>query len=487
MLNILQRLRNSRRGPGLLSLPCIPCEMAAPSAIVTSSELIYSGRTAQNGVTRELKPPIGNIVPCPIPIGVVSVVVNELAPLSSILPMVSTLLSPSVLANAFANVFSPPFVLVRSLVAELNMSSTVARPPLVAPAALPRPFSVFPRLVVAVPSVAAASATDAVTLLSRGPSRSLQLAPTLSMDAVVRRVSPPTLVCLVAALSIPVLTPLVSLPSVDVRLPSRATAALMPAPRRLTVPSIVLGSPLPVSSVLSELQTRRQSRVRPSTPAVRPCNVPVAPLVRAFVPLNRSLILVLTVAKSPVELARVAFSVAALAPNVFARLLMLSLVRPSAAFVSPVPLSIPVTRLLEDLSRRCVSRASASNAWSALEVLASALVKLSTPLPNRASRLRVVGPLSRPVSRDVISSVASASALENALPIRVSIALVFRFATPGVKVPPPLPPQQVTLVRLLLDVKNATTWASKPPGTIIVVQHPLDPALPTVLPPAAKA
>lgn len=345
----------------------------------------------------------------------------------------------------------------------------------------------FPRLAVASSSVAVASSTELETLPSRGPSRSLKLAPTLLTEVPVRRVSRSMCLWLVAALSIPVLTPLVSAPSEPVRLPSRATAVFMPAPRRPTVTPVILGIRPPPSSLLRVLQTPRQFRVRPDMPVVRPCRVAVAPLVRAFVPPNMSLTLAEIVLKSPDESSNVASSVPASAPMVLARLPTLPPDRPSLPMVPPVSLSMPESRSPESLSRPRVSNASESNAANVDDALASAPVKPFTPPSKPASAVRDPGPLSLLDSREVTPSVASANAVENTLPTRVVMALVFRLATPGVSVPPPLPPQQASAVRLLLVAKNATTWASKLPGTIIVVQHPLDPALLTVLPPAAKA
>lgn len=77
--------------------------MAAPSAIITSSVFIYNGSSAQNGVTDELKPVIGNMVPCSSRIGVVNASVSALGLPFSILPITSTLLSPSVLSSASPN------------------------------------------------------------------------------------------------------------------------------------------------------------------------------------------------------------------------------------------------------------------------------------------------------------------------------------------------------------------------------------------------
>lgn len=90
--------------------------------MVTSSDFMNNGRTAQNGVSRELKPLIGNIVACPIRMGVVRVVVSELAPPLSMLPMALTPLSPSVLESALPNEDSVASVPARSLVAELNIA-----------------------------------------------------------------------------------------------------------------------------------------------------------------------------------------------------------------------------------------------------------------------------------------------------------------------------------------------------------------------------
>lgn len=174
----------------------------------------------------------------------------------------------------------------------------------------------------------------------------------------------------------------------------------------------------------------------------------------------------------------------------FRVLVMLAILRPASVrlpLFRPVVEEIRATSEPEALSKVLVALANVSHALSRLVALLSRAVKPVTPVPKAPSRLPVLGPDSRLVSEDVTLSLVEATAPVNAAPTLVVILLAFLPSRPGVSVPPPLPWQQASLVRRMLLEKKATTLPSNDPGTMTVVQHPLDCVFLMVLVPDATA